>query len=111
MVIRNYIIMFNSEKLRTNNCFIIPVNRNLSGSLSKERRNWLFSASPKGADVSAAVYSVIETAKANGLNPYEYLKFIFKNLPGVQFGQHPKFLEDFLPWDPEVQSLCKKSDN
>lgn len=75
------------------------------------RRNWLFSASPKGADASAAVYSIIETAKANGLNPYEYLKYIFKNLPGVQFGQHPEFLEDFLPWDPEVQSLCKKSDN
>jgi hypothetical protein len=74
------------------------------------RRNWLFSASPKGADASAAVYSIIETAKANGLNPYEYLKYIFKNLPGVQFGQHPEFLEDFLPWDPEVQSLCKKSD-
>lgn len=48
------------------------------------RRNWLFSASPKGADASAAVYSIIETAKANGLNPYEYLKFIFKNLPEVQ---------------------------
>ena len=75
------------------------------------RRNWLFSASPKGADASAAVYSIIETAKANELNPYEYLKYIFKNLPGVQFGQHPEFLEDFLPWDPEVQSLCKKSDN
>jgi hypothetical protein len=34
--------------------------------------------------------------KSNGLNPYEYLRFIFKNLPGVQFGQHPEFLEDYL---------------
>jgi len=66
------------------------------------RKNWLFSASFKGAEASAAVYSIIETAKANGLNPYEYLKLIFKNLPGVQFGQHPEFLEEFLPWDPEV---------
>jgi len=74
------------------------------------RKNWLFSGSPKGAEASAAVYSIIETAKANDLNPYEYLRFLFKNLPGMQFGQHPEFLEDLLPWDPEVQSLCKKSD-
>jgi len=42
------------------------------------RRNWLFSSSPKGADASAAVYSMIETAKANGLNPYEYLNLYLK---------------------------------
>lgn len=34
------------------------------------RKNWLFSGSPRGADASCAVYSVIETAKQNGLNPY-----------------------------------------
>ncbi|CQR74732.1 Transposase IS66 family protein [Sporomusa ovata DSM 2662] len=71
------------------------------------RRNWLFSGSPKGATASAVVYSIVETAKVNGLNPYKYLKFIFSELPGVQFGQHPEFLEDYLPWNPEVQKLCK----
>lgn len=45
--------------------------------------------------------------EANGLNPYKYLCFIFKELPGVQFGQHPEFLEDYLPWSPEVQAVCK----
>ena len=34
------------------------------------RKNWLFSNTPKGADASAAVYSIVETAKANGLRPY-----------------------------------------
>jgi len=71
------------------------------------RKNWLFSGSPKGATASASVYSIIETAKANGLNPYKYLNFIFKDLPGVQFGQYPEFLEDYLPWNPEVQQRCK----
>ena len=71
------------------------------------RRNWLFSGSPRGATASAVVYSIVETAKANGLNPYKYLKFIFSELPGVQFAQHPEFLEDYLPWNPEVQQLCK----
>jgi len=71
------------------------------------RKNWLFSGSPKGAAASAAVYSIIETAKANGLNPYKYLYFIFKELPGVQFHRYPEFLEDYLPWNPEVQQICK----
>ena len=61
----------------------------------------------KGATASATVYSMIESAKANGLNPYKYLCFIFKELPGVQFGQYPEFLEDYLPWSPDVQAVCK----
>ncbi len=71
------------------------------------RKNWMFSGSPKGARTSAAIYSIIETAKANGLVPYKYLKFIFKELPGVQFKSHPEFLEDYLPWNEDVQQLCK----
>lgn len=69
----------------------------------------MFSGSPKGAEASAVVYSIIETAKANGLNPYDYLQFLFKNLPGVQFEAHPEFLEEFLPWDSWVQSSCKNN--
>jgi len=71
------------------------------------RKNWLFSGSPKGAAASAAVYSSIETAKANGLDPYKYLHFILKNLPGAQFHRYPELLEDYLPWNPEVQQICK----
>lgn len=71
------------------------------------RKNWLFSGSPKGAAASAAVYSIIESAKANGLNPYKYLYFIFSELPGVQFGQYPEFLEEYLPWSADVQESCR----
>lgn len=49
------------------------------------RRNWLFSGSHEGATASAAVYSIVETAKANGLNPYEYLRYILKFMPGLRF--------------------------
>jgi transposase len=45
------------------------------------RKNWLFSATPNGAWASAALYSLIETAKANGLEPYAYLRYIFERLP------------------------------
>jgi len=45
------------------------------------RKNWLFSGSPRGAKASAAIYSLIETAKANGLEPYAYLRVLFERLP------------------------------
>lgn len=45
------------------------------------RKNWLFSCTPEGASASACIYSLIETAKANGLEPYWYLKYLLKNLP------------------------------
>ena len=45
------------------------------------RKNWLFSGNPKGAKASATLYSLIESAKANGLEPYKYLRFIFDKIP------------------------------
>lgn len=45
------------------------------------RKNWLFSDTPEGADASAIFFSLIETAKANNLEPYQYLKYVFGKLP------------------------------
>lgn len=45
------------------------------------RKNWLFSGTPEGAKASALLYSLIETAKANGLEPYRYLRYLFEKLP------------------------------
>jgi transposase len=45
------------------------------------RKNWLFSGHPRGAAASAFLYSLIETAKANGLKPYTYLRYLFDQLP------------------------------
>ncbi|NLI78286.1 MAG: IS66 family transposase, partial [Candidatus Riflebacteria bacterium] len=45
------------------------------------RKNWLFSGSPHGATCSATLYSLIETAKANNLEPYAYLRLLFTELP------------------------------
>ena len=45
------------------------------------RKNWLFAGTPKGARASADLYSLIETAKANGLEPYRYLRYLFEKLP------------------------------
>ncbi len=48
------------------------------------RKNWLFSANPKGARASAVFYSLIETAKANKLEPYQYLRTLFEELPKAE---------------------------
>jgi hypothetical protein len=45
------------------------------------RKNWLFANAPRGACASASLYSLVETAKANGLEPYHYLKYLFTHLP------------------------------
>ena len=58
------------------------------------RKNWLFAGSPNGAAASATFFSLIETAKANGLEPYNYLRHIFEKLPLVKTN---KELIDLLP--------------
>ena len=45
------------------------------------RKNWLFSGSPRGASASTLLHSLIETAKANGREPYAYLRELFEKLP------------------------------
>lgn len=60
------------------------------------RKNWLFSASRAGAKASANLYSLIETAKANGLNPYDYLQHLFNELSQAQTLEQ---IEAILPWN------------
>ena len=45
------------------------------------RKNWLFAGHPRGASASATIHSLIETAKANELEPYRYLRYLFERLP------------------------------
>jgi transposase len=56
------------------------------------RKNWLFAGHPNGAEAGATFYSLVETAKANGLEPYNYLRYIFGNLPLAQSDQDYKNL-------------------
>lgn len=67
------------------------------------RKNWLFCNTPNGADTSAAFYSIIETAKANGLKPYEYLRFLFERMPNLT----PERYDELLPWSSEIPNICK----
>ena len=70
------------------------------------RKNFLFSGTPKGAEASALLYSLVETAKANKLEPYAYLRYIFDKLPTASSLED---LEALLPWNvtPEQMSYTQ----
>jgi transposase len=83
----------------------IPIDNNLTENAIRPfvvgRKNWLFSGSPRGADASAAIYSIIETAKANNLEPYRYLRYLFAKIP---FVENDAEYESLLPTriDPRI---------
>nr|WP_300842502.1 IS66 family transposase [uncultured Acetatifactor sp.] len=68
------------------------------------RRNWLFSDTPKGADASAMVYTMVEMAKAYSLNIYKYLKYLLEHLPETRMADSE--LSRLAPWNPEVIGRC-----
>lgn len=70
------------------------------------RKNWLFSNTPKGAMASAVIYSVIETAKANGLSPFPYLTYLFDQLPNINLSD-PVQLDQLLPWSDALPDECR----
>ena len=60
------------------------------------RKNWLFSDTSGGAEASTTVYSIVESAKANGLNVYQYLVFLLDHRPCD--GMTDDALEQLMPW-------------
>ena len=67
------------------------------------RKNWLFSSSVDGANASAVVYTMVEMAKAHGLNIYGYLKFLLENRPGKNMTDEQ--LAELAPWSEKLQSI------
>ena len=70
------------------------------------RKNWLFSDTPNGANASALVYSIVETAKANNADIYYYLKYLLLKTPTAQTPDEE--LEKLCPWHPECQEAIRK---
>lgn len=67
------------------------------------RKNWLFSTSTKGADASASIFSLIETAKANRLSPFDYIEYILDIMPQIDIIQHPEKIDWFMPWSEQIK--------
>jgi transposase len=69
------------------------------------RKNFLFANTPNGARSSAIIYSIVETAKENGLNPFKYLEYLFEKLPNID-RDDPAAIAGLLPWAEAVQEKC-----
>ena len=72
------------------------------------RANWHMIDSVKGAQASAVIYSIVETAKANNLKPYEYLKHLLTEVPKHMEDTDLAFLDDLLPWSDAIPNVCRK---
>ena len=68
---------------------------------------WLFAGSPKGATARAGIYTLVEIAKANGLDAMKCIKYILSDMPGSRFLENPEYLDDYLSWAPMVQERCR----
>lgn len=70
------------------------------------RKAWLFSDTVAGAKASAVIYSLIETAKANGLEPYHWLRQVLRELPGAKTVEA---IEALLPWNVKAKQLTTQA--
>ena len=70
------------------------------------RKNWLFSQTAKGASASADMYSLVETAKANGLDVFDYLSWLFRQITAANHYFTDEFLENLMPWSEQAQENC-----
>ena len=70
------------------------------------RKNWLFSDSKAGGESNALYHSLIQTAKANGLDPEKYLVYLLTKMPNDPGYTEEHRIEAYLPWNPDVQAQC-----
>ena len=94
----------------------VPISNNLAENAIRPftlgRKNWLFCDTPKGAEASAIVYSLVESAKANGIEPFAYLQHVLVQLPYLGKSHSHEELESLMPWAPYIQQnfAMKNSD-
>lgn len=90
----------------------LPISNNLCEAairaLATARRAWLCTDTPKGArEANAVLYTLIESARANYLNVFEYLRYLLAELSNRRYFEHPDVLDEYLPWSmtsfPPVQ--------
>ncbi len=62
-----------------------------------------------GAKSSAIIYSIVETAKANNLKPYDYVKYLLEEIPKHMADRDCSFLKDLLPWSEKLPTGIRKA--
>lgn len=94
---------------------IIPLDNNDAERSIKAfcvgKHSWHIIDSKNGAEASAILYSIAETAKANGLKPYEYFKYALEEILKHQDDPLDVYLNDILPWSDALPDSCRKQIN
>lgn len=92
---------------------IIPLDNNAAEisirSFCVGKHNWHIIDTLQGAEASAIIYSLAESAKANNLKPYNYFKYILEEIPKHQDDKNLDFLDSLLPWSADLPADCLKA--
>ena len=95
---RDYLMTF----LEDGRCsFSYNLSENAIRPFTVGRKNWLFCDTPHGAQASAIVYTMVEMAKANGVNVYHYLTYLLEKLPDDSMSDNE--LDQLAPWNEKVK--------
>ena len=91
----------------------VPLDNNATESTLRGfcigKHNWRLIDTIRGAKSSAIIYSITETAKANGLKVYDYVEYLLTEIPKHEDDTDFSFLDDLLPWSPNLPERCRKS--
>ena len=102
-----YLNKYWSRLLRYTERGALPIDNNAVENAIRPfvvgRKGWMFADTPGGAHASAVVYSLVETAKANGREPYTWLRKVLRELPHAKTADE---YEALLPWNLDLETLA-----
>lgn len=91
----------------------VPIDNNASERAIRGfcigKKNWQMIDTINGAKTSAIIYSIVETAKANNLKPYDYIQYILEEIPKHMDDKARSFLENLLPWSENLPAEIRKN--
>ena len=107
----NYLLNNRKEFTEFFNNGLIPLHNMVAERnfkrIAKFRHNSLFFGSPRGANAGMILFSIIETAIANGLNPEAYINYVLERMPDRAEALTKEFIASLMPWNEEVKKHCK----
>lgn len=91
----------------------VPIDNNASERAIRGfcigKKNWQMIDTIHGAKSSAVIYSIVETAKANNLKPFDYVQHLLEEIPKHMDDKDCSFLEDLLPWSEKLPAGIRKA--
>lgn len=91
----------------------VPIDNNASERAIRGfcigKKNWQMIDTINGARASAIIYSIVETAKANNLKPFDYVQYLLEEIPQHMDDTDRSFMEDLLPWSEKLPAEIRKA--